>query len=488
MTVQESPSVVKCLFDYLTSSTFTVMLSGLRPRKALAVELDVITFVDEGLGHSSHLVVLGDGSALAVDPRRIPELERAEAVRRGLRIEYTADTHSHADFVSGSPELVARGALFLAPAAGDIQVAHRGLAGGDRVEVGTLVLEAIGTPGHTPDHLAYLIETRSGTPLALFSGGSLMVDTVGRTDLLGPEQAEALGRAQFHSLRDRIMTLPDDLVVYPTHGAGSFCSAPGAGDRVTTIGRERAHNPLLQINDEDAFVDALLAGFGSLPAFFRRLPEVNRRGPRLYGDVPELARVDLDIFRAALDSGAQLVDARAFDRYAAGHIPGSLSIALRPVFETWLGWLLDPSRPVVFVLDDDQDRHELVRQCLTVGIERLRGELAGGIRTWQEAGFPVATVDLITFDTVEGREMVDVRQGDEFRAGHVPGAQNVELGALVESDEIPTGRVALMCGHGERAMTGASLLERGAREELAVVEGGPDDWAATTGHSLATGP
>jgi rhodanese-related sulfurtransferase len=215
---------------------------------------------------------------------------------------------------------------------------------------------------------------------------------------------------------------------------------------------------------------------------------VNRRGPRLYGDVPELARLDLDTFRAALDSGAQLVDARRIDEYAIGHVPGALSIELRPVFETWLGWLVDPTRPVVFVLDSDQDRHELVRQCLTVGIEELGGELAGGIRTWQDADLPVATVDLITFDAVDGREIVDVRQRDEFRAGHVPGAHNVELGAIVDSDEVPTGSVALMCGHGERAMTAASLLERRTGAELAVVEGGPDDWAAITGHALATGP
>jgi rhodanese-related sulfurtransferase len=390
--------------------------------------------------------------------------------------------------VSGSPELVARGARFLAPTAGHVRVSHRGLAGGDRVDVGPLVLEALATPGHTPDHLAYLLHTPDSTPLALFSGGSLMVDTVGRTDLLGPEQAEAFARAQFHSLRDRIMTLPDDLAVYPTHGAGSFCSAPGAGDRVTTIGRERAHNPLLQISDEDAFVDALLAGFGSLPAFFRRLPEVNRRGPHIYGDMPELARLDIDTFRAALDSGAQLVDARTIDRYAAGHIPGSLSIELRPVFQTWLGWLIDPSRPVVFVIDADQDRHELVRQCLTVGIEQLDGELEGGIGAWQEAGLPLARIDLITFDALDGRELVDVRQHDEFRAGHVPDARNIELGALVDVDETPSGRLALMCGHGERAMTGASLLERGEHDELVVVQGGPGDWATTTGYALATGP
>lgn len=475
MSVQESLAFVKCLFDYLRSARFIVML-------------DVVSFVDEGLGHSSHLVDLGGGSALAVDPSRIPELELAEAATRGLRIDYTADTHSHADFVSGSPELAARGAQFLAPADGHLQVAHRGMAGGDRMDVGHLVLEAIATPGHTPDHLAYLVAHGDGEALALFSGGSLMVDTVGRTDLLGAEQADALGRAQFRSLRDRIMTLPDDLVVYPTHGAGSFCSAPGSTNRVTTIGRERAHNPLLQIGDEDTFVDELLAGFGALPPFFRRLPEVNRRGPRLYGEVPPLARLDLDAFRAALDSGAQVVDARTIGRYAAGHVRDSLSIALRPVFATWIGWLLDPSRPVAFVLDHDQDRHELVRQCLTVGIEELRGELAGGIRTWQDAGLPLATVDLITFDGLDGRDIVDVRQRDEFRAAHVPGAHNVELGALVDAADVPAGRVALMCGHGERAMTGASLLERRARDELVVVEGGPDDWASLTGSPLAAGP
>ena len=187
----------------------------------------VVAFVDEGIGHSSYLVDLGDGTALAVDPRRIPEAEQAEAAKRGLTIAYTADTHSHADFVSGSPELVARGATFLAPARGRLVVPHHGLDDGARVEVGPCVLEAIATPGHTPDHLAYLLQSRDGTPLALFSGGSLMVGTVGRTDLLGPEHAEELAHEQFHSLRDRILALPDDLPVYPTHGAGSFCSAPG---------------------------------------------------------------------------------------------------------------------------------------------------------------------------------------------------------------------------------------------------------------------
>ncbi len=449
---------------------------------------EIVTFVDEGIGHSSYLVDLGDGTALTVDPRRIPEVEQAEASARGLRIAYTADTHSHADFVSGSPELVARGTRFLAPASGGLEVLHEGLRDGDRVQVGPFVLEAIATPGHTPDHLAYLLETRDGTRLALFSGGSLMVGTVGRTDLLGSEHAEEFAHAQFRSLRDRILTLPDDLSVYPTHGAGSFCSAPGGADRTTTIGRERSCNPLLQIGDESTFVDALLSGFGSFPAFFRWLPEMNRRGPRVYGAMPILARLDLDEFVAVIERGAQVVDARPIDRYAADHVPGSLSIELRPVFATWLGWLLDATRPVVFVLDDDQDRHELVRQCLTVGVESLAGELAGGFTSWSATGLPVASIALIQPAMLDGSAIVDVRQRDEFLTGHLPGARNVELGDLPTAHDLPSGHLTVMCGHGERAMTGASVLERSGREDLAVVVGGPTDWATASGRALETGP
>jgi glyoxylase-like metal-dependent hydrolase (beta-lactamase superfamily II)/rhodanese-related sulfurtransferase len=445
----------------------------------------IVPFVDEGIGHTSYLVDLGDGTALVVDPRRIPELERAEADARGLRIAYTADTHSHADFVSGSPELVAQGASFLAPASGQLVVPHHGLRHSDHVEVGGYVLEAIATPGHTPDHLAYLLKRRDGARLALFSGGSLMVGTVGRTDLLGPEHAEELAHAQFHSLRDRILTLPEDLPVYPTHGAGSFCSAPGAAERTTTIGNERARNTLVQFTDETAFVDALLAGFGSFPSFFRRLPEVNRRGPHIYGAVPQLARLDLGRFRAAVDQGAQVIDARPIARYGAAHIPGSLSIELRPVFATWLGWLIDPTRPVVFVLEEAQDRRELVRQCLTVGIEMLAGEFAGGYSTWADSGLASASIEVIEAGALDSTNVLDVRQHDEFVVGHLPGARNIELGAL-STAEVPDGPLAVMCGHGERAMTGASVLEQAGRADLVVVVGGPEDWAVATGRDLAT--
>ena len=208
---------------------------------------EIVTFVDEGLGHSSYLVDLGDGRALVVDPPRIPDQHVTEARERGLEIAFTADTHSHADYVSGSPDLAALGAVFLASKGAHLEVAHRPVAAGDEIELRAgLVLRAIATPGHTPDHLAYLV-CENGQPTALFSGGSLMVGTVGRTDLLGPEPREDLARQLYRALRDEILTLPDDLAVYPTHGAGSFCSAPGASERTTTIGRERATNPMLAI-------------------------------------------------------------------------------------------------------------------------------------------------------------------------------------------------------------------------------------------------
>jgi rhodanese-related sulfurtransferase len=310
-----------------------------------------------------------------------------------------------------------------------------------------------------------------------------MVGTVGRTDLLGPEPREALARQLFRALRDEILTLPDDLAVYPTHGAGSFCSAPGATERTTTIGQERATNPMLAIPDENDFVEQLLAGFGSFPTYFSRLPEVNRRGPRLYRALPALDRVSVAQLPELLARGAVLVDVRRIEDFATGHIAGALSIELRPVFASWLGWLVDPDRPLVFVLGADQDRSGLVRQCLSVGYEHLAGELEGGMTEWRAAGMPQATIMIIGPDAL-GDNVVDVRQRNEYVSGHVPGATNIELGSLAEEvDTVPPGPVVMMCGHGERAMTAASLLT--GRHGVSVLAGGPDDWSTATGRALA---
>jgi len=343
------------------------------------MDVQIASFLSEGLGHSSHLVDLGDGTALVIDPARLPSAQIHHAALAGLTVAFTADTHTHADYISGSPDLAVGGATFLAPAAAGLTHPHQGVADGDVVQVGRYRLEVIATPGHTPDHLAYLLSDDSG-PVVLFSGGSLMVGTVGRTDLLGDARREELARDLYEALRDRILTLPDELAVYPTHGAGSFCSAPGGGDRTTTIGRERATNPMLTVGSEDEFVDRLLSGFGSFPPYLRRLPTVNQHGVEHHDTVPELAHLDVaDIDRLVADEGALVVDARKVLKFAAGHVPGSLSIELRPVFASWLGWLADFDQPVVFVLDDDQDETDLVRQALTVGHDNLAGRLTGGI-------------------------------------------------------------------------------------------------------------
>ena len=241
---------------------------------------------------------------------------------------------------------------------------------------------------------------------------------------------------------------------------------------------------MLAIPDEDTFVERLLAGFGSFPTYFSRLPELNRRGPRLYRTLPALDRLDVAQVRELIAAGAVLVDVRTIEDFAAGHIPGALSIELRPVFASWLGWLVDPDKPLVFVLGDDQDRSELVRQCLDVGYEYLAGELAGGMTAWRATDLPEATIEIVGPEAA-GLTIVDVRQRNEYDAGHVPAAVHIELGRVPDAvDDVPPGPVTVMCGHGERAMTAASILAARGRSDVAVLAGGPEDWARVTGRAL----
>ncbi len=441
--------------------------------------------VDDALGNSSYIVDIGDGRALVIDPARDPSPYLALAGDRGLEIAFVAETHLHADFVTGSRELALRGAQVLASATGRVEFPHRGVHDGDEVDLGGLRLRALATPGHTPEHLAYLLCDHD-VPVALFSGGSLIVGAVARTDLISPERTEELSRSLWRSLQDSILTLPDELAVFPTHGAGSFCTASPGGERVTTIGREKATNPLLGAPDEDTFVARLLGSLGTYPAYFRTLREVNRRGPVAYGSFPGLPSLALAELRRLVDHGAELIDARPVSEFAAGHIPGSLSIALRAQFGSWLGWLTERDRPLAFVLNQSQDRTELVRQCLTIGYENIAGELAGGIETWTAAGLPVNRIPLLPPERIDRVPVLDVRQQVEFEAGHIPGAVHVELGSLPgHLGDMPDGTMTVMCGHGERAATAASLLARSGRGDVTILEGGPDELAAARHEHLA---
>ena len=448
----------------------------------------IVPVVDEGLGNSAYLVDLGDGRALAVDVPRDLRAVRAAADRRGLKVAFAADTHLHADFLSGAPQLAAEdGAQILASAAGHRAFDHRGLADGDEADLGGLTLRTWATPGHTTEHLAYLL-LDGAQLLGVFTGGSLLVGAVARTDLSGPEQTEALARSQYAAL-GRLLALPDATPVYPTHGAGSFCSAPPGAERTTTIGRQKATNPLLAAGGEDVFVKALLASLGTFPGYFLRLPEENRRGPAVVPATPALAPLTPGQVVAMQNDGGQVIDVRPVAHYAAGHIPGSLAIPMREVFATWLGWLVpDPASLLVIVADPGQDLGEVIWQALKIGYENLAGTLVGGMPAWEAAGQPVAGTPLLIPRQVDPATVIDVRQASEYSTGHLPGARNIELGALDgRAAGLETGPVVTMCGHGERAASAASVLERAGHTAVAVLAGGPPDWADATGLVLEGG-
>jgi hydroxyacylglutathione hydrolase len=444
---------------------------------------ELVPVVDAGLGNTTWMVGLGERRALIVDASRDLRAVHAAVQARGWSITYAADTHLHADFITGAVDLAADGAQLLASAAGERSYGHRGLRDGDEVDLGGLALRALGTPGHTDEHLSYLL-VDGDEPVGVFTGGSLLVGAAARTDLVHPGRTEELARAQYASLR-RLATLPDGVAVWPTHGAGSFCSAPPGAARSSTIGREKATNPLLSAPDEDTFVARLVGSLGTFPAYFRRLAEVNRRGPSpLQADT---ALPPLTVEQVMWAAGAEVVDVRPPVDYAAAHLPGSLSIALRSVFATWLGWLVpDPRTPLLFVRNEDQDPEEIVWQALKVGYEHLVGELAGGVAAWTAAGQPVTAVPLLDAEQVDPARVIDVRQVSEYAGGHLPAARNIELGALPGAD-LPVGPVVTMCGHGERAATAASVLERAGHRDVAVLTAGADEWAKTTGTTLEGG-
>jgi rhodanese-related sulfurtransferase len=449
--------------------------------------IELVPLVDEGLGNSAYLVDLGDGRALVVDVSRDLRAVHAAAAQSGLTIAFAADTHLHADFLSGAHQLDATGqAKVLASAAGHREFAHTGLRDGDEVDLGGLRLRALLTPGHTHEHLAFLL-LDGDREVGVFTGGSLIVGSAARTDLVSDERTEELARAQYSSLR-RLATLPGGVEVWPTHGAGSFCSAPPGAERTSTIAHELATNPLLQAPDENTFVSQLLGSLGSYPPYFRRLGEINRVGPPLLDGDPVIPKLSVDAVRNRLADGALLIDARPVERFAAAHVHGAISIPLRPVFASWLGWLAPSDRPLVVVRDRDQDAAEIAWQAAKIGYDNIVGELDGGMDAWVASGHDTVGIALAGAADVDGRRVLDIRQRPEYLAGHLPAAVHVELGDIpIHAADIPDEPTVVMCGHGERAMGAASLLQRAGHRDLVVLDGGPQDWVQATGGKLETG-
>jgi rhodanese-related sulfurtransferase/glyoxylase-like metal-dependent hydrolase (beta-lactamase superfamily II) len=396
-------------------------------------------------------------------------------------VAFAADTHLHADFLSGAMQLAAvDGARVLASAAGGREFDHHGLHDGDEVDLGGLTLRALATPGHTAEHLSFeLLDGR--TLVGVFTGGSLIVGGAARTDLTGEAATEELARLQYRSL-ERLARLPDAAVVWPTHGSGSFCSARHGAERTSTIGREKGSNPLFAAPDEDTFVERLVSGLGRYPPYFLRLADANRRG-RTLTDEPFVAPLDAAKVAALLEGGTLLIDVRPVRDFADGHIPGALSIPLRNQFATWLGWLLDPGTAFVVVRNPDQDVDEVAWQALKIGFAASSGELAGGMAWWPG---PTTATPLVRPDQIGGTPVLDVRQLDEFDAGHIPGATHIELGDLPSrTAEVPTGPLVVVCRQGQRAMTAASILERFGNRVVRVSDASPQDWTTATGRSLA---
>lgn len=415
----------------------------------------VAAIEDRGLGNSSYVVDLGDGSALVVDPERDPRPYLQTAQQLGVQVRHVAETHLHADFVSGARELAAEGASHIAPRQSFLAFPHRAVGEGDLLEVGDLLLRVLETPGHTPEHVAYLLQDGQ-TPLTLFSGGTLMVGGVARPDLISPNLTVELSHLAYESVHRLLTTLPEEVELRPTHGGGSFCSSAGASrSAASTVGSERRTHPAMMASDADRFVKDLLAGLGTYPPYFHRLREINRRGPKTFGTgLPRLSPVLPDDL-----ADQTLIDVRPIASFASGHIPGAVSIELRDQFGTWLGWLFEPGTPLVFVLAPDQDERNLVSQALNTGYENLTGKIA--LDDWVLAGNELAAIDLVSASQIErGTPLVDVRQLSEWKMGHVAGATHLELGEIAANPGRVEQTVVLQCGHGQRAMTAASILAR----------------------------
>jgi glyoxylase-like metal-dependent hydrolase (beta-lactamase superfamily II)/rhodanese-related sulfurtransferase len=463
----------------------------------LAMDLEV--FQTTGLGDASYLLASG-GEAVLVDPQRDAWRFLEVAERRGWRVRHVLETHVHNDYVSGALETrAATGALIVAPARGRYEFEHRAADEGDSVEIGGLRLTAWATPGHTPEHLAWIVSridapapvngTDKAGVQAAFTGGSLLVGTAGRTDLLGSALTGALTNDQQRSLR-RLAELPDTAQVLPTHGAGSFCSAgPVSANRVSTIAGERFANPAFRLaeGEPEAFRVEALAGLGRYPDYYRHMAAINRRGPRVLGRLFLPDALDPAAFEAKAAGGVVVIDGRDRVAFAAAHIPGSLNIELDSAFSGYVGWLVPFGDPVLLVLPDQPDAvPEATTELLRIGYERVQGWLEGGIEAWRDSGRPVRTYATTTMEDAHRERtggsndgvLLDVRQPNEWATGVVPGAETIFVADLPEHlGELPQADpVTVFCRTGHRASIAASILENAGREVRLVTTGGASTW------------
>lgn len=449
---------------------------------------------DDDLAQASYLVGCErSGEAVVVDPRRDVEPLLAAAATHGLRVTGTVDTHVHADYASGARELaVASGARLYASACGgdawSLRVPHVGLRDGDVVEVGRVRLLAVHTPGHTPEHLSFLIHDTASSEEAslLLSGDFVFVGDVGRPDLLDAaagyrDTRRDAARTLFASLRDRFLTLPDYVQVWPGHGAGSACGKALGSVPSTTVGFERRTAwwvPYVEEGDIDGFVGELLDGQPDVPRYFGRMKRVNREGPPLLGPRPEPRRLERDELDRRLGRDLVLLDTRSPEEHRRDHVPGALLAPEGARFTTYASYVVDPERDGrgIVLLAADADAAETMRVRLArIGVDRVEGwipSLAG-----LTAG-PVALVPPEGLDLVRDRVVVDVRSSEEVARGAIPGAVHLPVGA-VASDVLgidPDRTLVVHCQRGSRASIAASVLRARGHRDVRELEGSFAAW------------
>jgi hydroxyacylglutathione hydrolase len=454
-------------------------------------------FEDSGLSQFSYAVGCpAAGAIVIVDPRRDVDVYLQFAEDQGVAITHVFETHIHADFASGARELAERTGAKLCLSTYDsdekydVAFPHEELSDSDTRDIGSVRIEAVHTPGHTPEHLSYLVyDTHRSTdvPEILLSGDFLFIGSLGRPDLLGEEAKRGLARQLYASVRDKLAGLPDGLEVHPGHGAGSMCGAGMSARPISTLGFERVANPYLDPDlSEEAFVEKILGSAPPFPPYYRRMKTLNSAGPRILGGLPGLDAIPVVEFHALSEAGHVVVDLRDYLAFGGGHIPGSFGIGVDGSLSTWAAWVVPYDKPILLVAENAFAVDPAVRALVRVGLDNVRGWLAGGMAAWRQRGLPIATLPQMSIPELaaaleNGRsvDVLDVRADGEWNGGHIEGALHVH-GGLVEErlDKIPrTSRpLAVICGSGYRSTVVSSVLKRAGFEDVRNVPGGMRGW------------
>ena len=448
------------------------------------------TIQTEGIAELSYLIGDDDAGIAAVfDPRADCDVYIEAAREAGVAITHIIETHIHADLVSGSRELCARleSAKIYASGEGGAEYgfAPEKIKDGDRFEFGEVLVTARHTPGHTPEHMSYLLAEADhpDEPWAVLTGDSLFVSSAGRPDLLGEKHTKQLAEQQFHTLHDFYLNLPDHVMIYPNHGAGSPCGADIGARLSSTIGYERKFNKFLQFADAKTFSDFAIKTAPPVPRYYPVMKRVNAEGPKILATLPRVPGLPPKAFKEAIDKKmGVLVDVRNMLAFGGGHIAGALNIAGTPILSIWAGWMLDPEKPILLVLENDDDLEKIVRLFVRTGYTKFAGYLLGGMKAWHAEGFPLERIGQMSVHELNERknslQVIDVRSPGEWKKGHVHGARHIFLPELVKRiGEFDRNKpTAVYCGSGYRASIATSILKPRGFNELWNVPGSWEAW------------